>query len=96
MLTPYAHLKRPIEAWQYRIGCWMPGLIVGLLPLLYGLATGQSGWFWYGVLFTWGAAGDAMVLWLIRDVPGHAIVEDHPARAGCYIYDETSQPTMTA
>ncbi|MGB8982736.1 MAG: DUF3267 domain-containing protein, partial [Anaerolineales bacterium] len=30
-ITPYAHLKEPIEINAYRIGAFMPGLILGIL-----------------------------------------------------------------
>jgi len=31
------------------------------------------------------AVGDAMVLWLLRGVPGDTLVEDHPDRVGCLL-----------
>lgn len=86
MLTPYAHLKTRIQAGAYRVGVWMPGLIVGVLPLLMGLLLGNGTLFWFGIIFTWAAGGDAIILWLLRDVPDDATVEDHPERAGCYVY----------
>ena len=36
----------------------------------------------FGVIFTVVASGDAIVLWLLRDVPADARVQDHPDRVG--------------
>jgi hypothetical protein len=85
VLTPYAHLKAPIPARPYRWGAFMPGLILGLLPLAVGLASGNTTWLNLGLFFTWAASGDFTVLWLLRDVGPHRRVEDHPERAGAYV-----------
>ncbi len=86
-LTPYAHLEEPVTARAYRIGTALPGLLLGVLPALAGIATG-SGWAtFFGLFFTFAAGGDALVLWLIRGVDGGALVEDHPTNAGCYVYE---------
>jgi len=91
MLTPYAHLKDAVSAHTYRIGALMPGVIVGLLPLLVALVTGNPAFFWFGLVFTIAAGGDLLVLWQIRRVPPHILVEDHPERIGCYVYSEDKQ-----
>ena len=86
-LTPYAHCKEPIEARAYRLGTAMPGLVLGILPSLVGIASG-SGWIMlFGLFFTLFAGGDVVVLWLIRKVDAKALVEDHPTNAGCYVYE---------
>ncbi|MEL6525316.1 MAG: DUF3267 domain-containing protein [Chloroflexota bacterium] len=85
-LAPYAHMKARISAGQYRVGVWMPGMVVGVLPLVISLIIGNGAMFWFGMLFTWAAGGDAIIWWLLRDVPNDAEVEDHPSRAGCYVY----------
>ncbi|MFC1879585.1 DUF3267 domain-containing protein [Chloroflexota bacterium] len=84
-LTPYAHCKIPIEIQTYRLGDAMPGLILGLLPAVLALLTG-SGWLLaFGVIFTWGAGGDLLIIWLLRNVQPGALIEDHPSEAGCYV-----------
>jgi hypothetical protein len=88
-LTPYVHCKEPITAHAYKIGTAAPGLIMGIIPLLVSIASGNEWIFWFGMLFTISAAGDFMILWLIRKVTPDTLVEDHPSRAGCYIYEET-------
>jgi hypothetical protein len=31
------------------------------------------------------ASGDAIIIWLVRDVPRDHLVVDHPDRAGCLV-----------
>ena len=86
-LTPYAHCTEPMAARAYRLGAAMPGLILGVLPWLAGLATANGPLLAFGLLFTLAALGDAMILWLLRHVEPDAQVIDHPTRAGCYVID---------
>lgn len=96
-LTPYAHCTEPMAARDYRRGAVMPALIVGAIPAVIGLAAGNGALLLYGMIFLVAAAGDFIVLWILRRVPGDTFVEDHPSRAGCYVYDRKtdnmSQPT---
>lgn len=87
-LTPYAHLKRPVTARAYRWGTAMPGLALGAAPLVASYLTGSGTLFWFGLVFTWVASGDAMILWMIRGVSPDTAVEDHPERAGCWVVQE--------
>ena len=92
-LTPYAHCAVPMAAGAYRIGAAVPGVVLGLLPALLGLATGGGALFLFGLLFTLAAGGDAFILWLRRDVPAELLVADHPERAGCYVYGAAGEET---
>lgn len=86
-LTPFAHCAEPMAARTYRRGAIMPAVTIGAIPAAFGLATGSGAWTLYGMIFLVAAAGDFIVLWVLRGVPGDAFVEDHPSRAGCYVYD---------
>jgi hypothetical protein len=85
-LTPYAHLKGPIEVIVYRIGGFMPGFVLGILPFILSLILGDGNLLWFSIIQTAAASGDWLILWLLRDVNGGTLVEDHPSRAGCYAY----------
>ncbi len=85
MLTPYAHCSAAMPARAYRIGAMTPGLVLGLIPALAGLVLGLGEVFWFGALFTLAAGGDALILWLLRGVPGGRLVRDHPSKPGCLI-----------
>jgi hypothetical protein len=86
-LTPYAHLKEPVEVNAYRLGAFMPGFVLGILVYLLGLALGNGDLFWFGLIHTAAAGGDWLVLWMIRNVKRGQLVEDHPTQAGCYVIE---------
>jgi hypothetical protein len=86
-LTPYCHINEPIEINAYRVGAFMPGLLVGVLPFVYSLINGDTNWFWFSLVHISAAGGDLLVLWLIRGVKAESLVEDHPTQAGCYVLE---------
>ena len=86
-LTPYAHCTEPMEVSAYRLGAMMPGLLLGVFPYLLGVIGGNVLIMFFGLLLTFIAGGDALILWLIRDVKPGQLVEDHPTRAGCYVIE---------
>ncbi|MBI5950274.1 MAG: DUF3267 domain-containing protein [Chloroflexi bacterium] len=87
-LTPYAHCKEPMDIRPYRIGAFAPGLLLGILPWLVSLFTGDILLMAYGFLYTVAASGDLLILWLIRKIKPNTLVEDHPTNAGCYIIEQ--------
>jgi len=87
-LTPYAHCKVPMDIRSYRIGSVAPGLLLGILPWLISLFTGDILLFIFGLLYTTAAGGDFFILWIIRNVKPNTLVEDHPTNAGCYIIEQ--------
>ncbi|HKY53064.1 MAG TPA: DUF3267 domain-containing protein [Anaerolineales bacterium] len=89
-LTPYAHLKEPVEVNAYRIGAFMPGFILGFLTYIFSLLPGDGNLFWFSLIHTAGAGGDWLILWLIRNVKSGTLVEDHPTNAGCYVIESAS------
>jgi hypothetical protein len=86
-LTPYAHLKEPVEVNAYRIGAFMPGFILGILAYFLSLALGDGNLLWFSLIHTGAAGGDWLILWLIRKLKPGTLVEDHPTRAGCYVLE---------
>lgn len=95
-LTPYAHSSAPMTARAYRIGAVTPGLVLGVVPALVGLALGAGAAFWFGLLFTLAAGGDALILWLLRGVPGERRVADHPTKPGCLVLPERTEPGVAS
>lgn len=84
-LTPYAHCTEPLDVGAYRWGAAVPGIALGIVPGIAAIALGSPGMLVFGFLFTLAAGGDALILWVLRDVPAGSLVEDHPTRAGCYV-----------
>jgi hypothetical protein len=89
-LTPYAHLKEPVEVNAYRIGAFMPGLILGILVYILSLVLGDGNFFWFSLIHTSASGGDWLILWLIRNVKSGTLVQDHPTNAGCYVIEPES------
>jgi hypothetical protein len=83
-LTPYAHLKEPVEVSAYRAGAFMPGFVLGILAYIFSSLSGNADLFWFSLVHTSAAGGDWLVLWLMRNVAAGTKVEDHPTNAGCY------------
>jgi hypothetical protein len=87
-LTPYATVDGLLEIWAYRVGSALPGVTLGLAPWAISLLVGNAGLHLFGVVFTVVAMGDAVVLWLLRDVPNTIHVQDHPERVGCILEEQ--------
>ena len=86
-ITPYAHLKEPVEVNAYRIGGFMPGFVLGILPYILSLLFGDGNLFWFSLVHTAAAGGDWLILWLLRNVKSGMQVEDHPTNAGCFVIE---------
>lgn len=86
--TPYCHCKEPLLVWQYAIGAVMPFVVLGLLPAIWALASGNVLLLLFAVIFSVSAVGDFMILNLIRKEKKDAYVQDHPSEAGYYIYSD--------
>ena len=86
MLTPYCHCKEPLKISHYITGAITPFIFVGLLPAVYGIITGSTGWLFFGIFFTVGAIGDFLIIDLLRKENKNDYALDHPSEAGCYVY----------
>ncbi len=87
-LTPYAHCKVPIPIVPYRWGAAMPLVVLGIAPYIFSLLLGDGWLLFFGIFFTVAAAGDMLILWLLRGVSNDVLVADHPHNAGCFVYSK--------
>jgi hypothetical protein len=94
-LAPYAHCTEPMPARAYRWSTFLPGLLLGIVPGLLALLGGSGLLAAFAFFFIAAAGGDFLVLWLIRGVPATVLVEDHPERAGCYVWEEKGEASGT-
>ena len=81
-LTPYAHCKEPLKVSQYSIGGALPGIILGILPAILGIITGNTWLIFFGIFFTGAAGGDILVLWKLRNYNDTYTIQDHPTEIG--------------
>jgi len=84
-LTPFAHCEVPTRVWTYRVAVALPGIVLGVVPLGVGLTTGYWLATFYGFLLLVAAAGDFLMLWILRVVPAGSWVQDHPQEVGYVI-----------
>ncbi len=85
-LTPYCHCKEPLKLKYYRIGVIMPAIILGFLPSVWAIITGNFYLLCFGIFFIMGAAGDFMILMTLKNENPEDLVLDHPSEAGCFVY----------
>lgn len=97
-LTPYCTCTQPLTPQAYLAGALMPGLALGLLPAVAGVALGNGVVFMLGVFMIWGASGDMLVAARIaRYIRGGAaqgrtglterLCVDHPSECGVVVFE---------
>ena len=86
-LTPYCHCKEILKMKHYKAGAFMPGIILGLIPSIIGIISGNLGILYFGLIFTFAAGGDFIIVWMLRKEAYDSQVQDHPEKIGCIIYD---------
>lgn len=84
-LTPYCHCKVPLRINQYILGGIAPGIVLGIIPLIYSLVSGSLGWLLWGAFFTYAASGDCLVIAQLMKEDGSLYVQDHPSELGYYL-----------
>lgn len=84
-LTPYCHSNAPMKVWQYVIGGLMPLLFMGIIPACISLFIGNKLLMFFSMFFTWTAAGDIQVVWMLRKFKRNQKVLDHPHDPGFII-----------
>jgi hypothetical protein len=85
-VTPYCHCKEPLKVKNYIIGAIMPALLLGILPTILALITGNIQLFAFGMFFTMAAGGDFMMINMIRKLDMDMLTQDHPSKIGCIVY----------
>jgi hypothetical protein len=76
-----------VEVNAYRLGAFLPGLILGIFAYVWSLLSGNGDLFWFSLVHTSAAGGDWLILWMMRHVQPGMQVEDHPTNAGCYVLE---------
>lgn len=72
----FCHCNEPIRMWQYRTTCFLPILLLGILPLLYGMATGNYYFTLFGTFLLIGSMDDICILWKLRSFSKDAFIND--------------------
>ncbi len=88
----YVHSPVPMTVRAYRVVLAVPGVVLGLLPALLGLALGNGWLVLYGYVMLASALGDAVMLRLLAPLDGDTLVRDHPTKVGCQVRVPGAQP----
>jgi hypothetical protein len=86
-LTPYAHCKESLNINHYRIALLMPGIVLGILPIMGGLVFGYFSVFIFGLFLTLAAGGDLIIFILTFGIPKNKKLLDHSSECGFIIVD---------
>jgi hypothetical protein len=89
-MAPYAHCSAALRANPYRLAIALPGLVLGGVPLGMGLLLGSWNLTMYAFLMLLAAAGDAILLWMMREISGDRWIQDHPTEMGCLVLGHPS------
>lgn len=84
-LAPYVHCSEYLRKYQYAYGVAMPGALLGIIPAVFSIITGNGWLMWFGIFFTAGAAGDALTLMRLRIAHRSDEIMDHPQHLGFII-----------
>ena len=84
-LSPYAHCKIPLALNSYRLAVALPGILLGVLPGIIGYLFAYDGLTLFSAIMLIAATGDAIILWMLRNAPSPAYVQDHPTLMGCQL-----------
>lgn len=69
-------LFSPIRMWQYRTTCLLPFLLLGILPLIYGMTSGNYDVKRFGILLAVMSFDDLYILWQLRSFGGGSYITD--------------------
>ncbi|MBQ6261189.1 MAG: DUF3267 domain-containing protein [Firmicutes bacterium] len=89
-LTHYCTCRVPLKKGQYIFGTLTPLVILGIVPMVWGVLAGSFTLLFLGIIMTTSAAGDILVVWnLLRYKSGAKTIVymDHPTQAGGVIFE---------
>lgn len=84
-LSPFVHCSEYLAKPFYAAGVAMPVLVLGIVPALVSIATGNGWLIWFAIFFTAAAAGDMLALLKLRSARGRDEILDHPDHLGFFI-----------
>jgi hypothetical protein len=85
-LTPYCHCKEPLKIREYIIAALAPTVVLGLVPSIISLFTGNIELLLFGILFFAAGAGDLMLVSSILREKESTLIYDLPDEIGYDLY----------
>jgi hypothetical protein len=89
LLAPYAHPTVPINKIAYAWSGALPGLFLGVIPLITGLIIRSMLLSFLGMIGMGMAGGDVLILWKLRHAPKDAYIQENQEQDGFTIIEKT-------
>lgn len=89
-MAPYCACLVPLKKEQHLFGTAMPLIVLGILPMIAGIALGNLTVLLIGAFMAAGAAGDIMIIRALLGYKSHAgeiVYMDHPTEAGGVVFE---------
>ena len=89
-MNPYCTCLVPLKKGPYILGTMMPLILLGILPMIAGIAAGNSNFLFLGIIMADAAAGDIMIISKLLGYKSNAdeiTYMDHPTEAGGMVFE---------
>ena len=89
-MNPYCTCLEPLKKEAYIFGTVMPLVLLGILPMIAGIAVNNSNILILGIILADSAAGDIMIIWKLlryKSDSGEVVYMDHPTEAGGVVFE---------
>jgi hypothetical protein len=86
LFTPYCHCKEKLRINHYRMAILMPLLIMGIIPAIISLITGNIYLLLWSIVFITAACGDILIFLKTLKEKRDTWIFDHPTEAGYFLY----------
>ena len=89
-LTPYCSCTKPLGKGPYIAGALMPGIVLGVIPTIAGIASGAPAVLFFGMLMVISAGGDIMIvakLLAYKTTASEVLYVDHPTQGGGVVFE---------
>ncbi len=89
-MTPYCTCLVPLKKSEYIIGTVMPLVILGIIPMIAGIAADNTNLLFLGIVMADSAAGDIMIINKLLGYKSSAdeiTYMDHPTEAGGVVFE---------
>ncbi len=90
-MNPYCTCLVPLKKGQHIFGTIMPLILLGIIPMIAGIITGNHWMMLMGILMSDSAAGDILIIRKILSYKSHAqdiVYMDHPTEAGGVVFEK--------
>lgn len=89
-MSPYCTCLVPLQKKHYLFGTVMPFIVLGIIPMIAGIAFSNSAALLLGIIMAASAAGDILIIQKIMGYKSNAkeiVYMDHPTEAGSVIFE---------